>query len=274
MLFRTYPPSSFILAPFVSSYICVEGTDAITVTSPRTTVALAFKFSKFGTVKDSNYYWRTEKEIEMHISCAYLIGAHDQIVKEVFEGHYHIIFVALAHLGTYHLLKRNTQEFVNTVTPLDEILPQIPLLMEQLSETEGFEGKIAIIEKYLIKQLEDNKYIYSDIDLALLLIYQYNGTMPIHKIAELCQVSERTLERKFATQLGFTPKEYSRIVRFKKVMQYLFMYPKTPWTELAYRFGYTDQSHLSKDFQYFATVAPEKFMENDFTIEKLFSKEL
>jgi AraC-like DNA-binding protein len=273
MLFLTSLPSP-ALASFVHTYICIEDANALMVAAPRTVVALAFKFSKYGQVKDISHYWRTEKKIDMDINRAYLIGAHDQIVKEVFEGQYHIVFVGLTPLGVYHLFRRSIDEFTNTATPLDELLPQIPLLMEQLSETEGFEGKIAIIEKYLIKQLEDNKYRYSDIDHALSLIYEHDGKMPVHQIVEQCQISERTLERKFRAQLGFSPKEYARLVRFKKVMQFLLQYPKTPWAELAYHFGYTDQSHLYKDFQYFTTVNPEKLMENDFSLEKIFSKEL
>jgi AraC-like DNA-binding protein len=273
MLFLTFKPC-IALASFVHTYICVEDSNAVMVAAPRTAVALAFKFSKHGNIKDTSHYWRTDNKKEMDITRAYLIGAHDQIVKEVFEGQYHIIFVGLAPLGVYHLFRRSMEEFANTVTPLDELLPQIPLLVEQLSEIDDFEGKIAIIEKYLIKQFEKNRYKYSDIDLALELIYQHDGKIPIHKIVEQCQVSERTLERKFTAQLGFTPKEYARLVRFKKVMQYILMYPQTPWSELAFRFGYTDQSHLYKDFQYFTTVAPEKFMENDFSLEKIFSKEV
>jgi AraC-like DNA-binding protein len=271
MLFLTYPPSP-ALASFVHTYICIEDANALMIAAPRTAVALAFKFSKAGQVKDVSHFWRTEKKIDMDINRPYLIGAHDQIVKEVFEGHYHIIFVGLAPLGVYHLFRRSTDEFINTATPLDELLPQIPLLMEQLSEIEGFEEKIPVIETYLIKQLEENRYKYCDIDLALELIYQHDGKIPIHKIVAQCQISERTLERKFSAQLGFTPKEYARLVRFKKVIQFLLQYPQTPWAQVASLFGYTDQSHLIKDFQYFTTVAPEKFMENDFSLEKIFSK--
>lgn len=271
MLFLTFPPS-LTLASFVNIYICVEDANALVIAAPRTTVALAFKFSKYGQVKDISHYWRTDKIIDMDINRAYLIGAHDQIIKEVFEGQYHIIFVGLAPLGVYHLFRRSIDEFTNTVTPLDELLPQIPLLMEQLFEIESFEEKIVVIEKYLIKQFEKNRYKIGEIDLALTLINQSDGNIPIKEIVNYCQVSERTLERKFTAQLGFTPKEYARLVRFKKVMQFLLQYPKTPWAEIVHRFGYTDQSHLIKDFQYFTTVNPEKFMENDFSLEKIFSK--
>jgi AraC-like DNA-binding protein len=276
MLFLTYTPS-LALSQFVNCYICVEGENISLISLPRSTVGIAFRFGngKNQTI-DTLYLGRFKTTSQLKYPIANLICLFDQVGFETVEGFFHIIFVHLNPLGLYHLLKRRTDDLSNQIIPLQELMPahSVNILMEQLSEIEGFEGKIKVIDAFLIKGFENNRYKESDMDTAVYLINKYQGNIKIKDIQTYCQVSERTLERKFRAQLGFSPKEYARLVRFKKVMQFLLQYPKTPWAQVASLFGYTDQSHLIKDFQYFTTVNPEKFMENenDFSIEKIFSK--
>jgi AraC-like DNA-binding protein len=253
--------------------MCIEGEDTKIVASPRTTHTLAFKFFKDGRkASDQTYFYRTKNIVEMHLPHAYLMGINDQILCEVVKGHYHIIFVGLSPLGLYHLIKRETYDLTNAATPLEYLLPSISQLMEQLIEIEGFEKRIELIEPFLIKAFTQNKYTAGDMDFALDIINEKKGNIAIKQIAESCRISERTLERKFTEQLGFSPKEYVRLIRFKNVMHYLMLQPKMSWAELAYYFGYADQSHLHKDFQYFAATSPERFMQNDFELEKVISR--
>lgn len=275
MLFETLIPSA-ILSKFVTFYMYVEGEDSKIVASPRTTHTLAFKFSKDGrNASDQTYFYRTKNIVEMPLPHAYLMGMNDQIIGEVVKGYYHIIFVGLSPLGLYHLIKRETHDLINAATPLEYLLPSVSQLMEQLIEVEGFEKRIELIEPFLIKAFTQSKYTTAgDMDLALHLINEKKGNIGIKQIAESCRISKRTLERKFIEQLGFSPKEYARLTRFKNVMHYLMVQPKMSWAELAYYFGYADQSHLYKDFQYFATNSPERFMENDFELEKIISRVL
>jgi AraC-like DNA-binding protein len=74
-----------------------------------------------------------------------------------------------------------------------------------------------------------------------------------------CNTSERQLERLFLEQVGVTPKLYARIRRFRSVMQHVedpLHGDRLSWADIAALFGYTDQSHLVRDFKTFAQELP------------------
>lgn len=272
MLFKTFTPS-LALTQFVTNYICVEGENATTVAPPRKTAGIAFRFGdEKNNSKETLITMRSFIKQIVTYPSVHLINIHDCVGLDIVEGYYQIIFVHLNPLGIHHLLRRHTNDLVNQIIPFEELVPSVTPVLQRMAEVKGFEEKIKIVEPFLIQNFEKSRYKESDMDTAIHLINQSQGNIKVKNIQQQCKVSERTLERKFREQLGFSPKEYARIIRFKNMMQYMLLHPKTAWAELAYHFGYADQSHLSKDFQYFAAVNPEKFMENDFSIEKIFSK--
>lgn len=84
---------------------------------------------------------------------------------------------------------------------------------------------------------------------------------PVKLLAQTNQVSTRRIQSHFQTYLGYSAKELSRFLRFKKVLHFLYQPPKTiDWLDLVLTFGYYDHSHLIKDFTYFLGISPRKFL--------------
>jgi len=69
-------------------------------------------------------------------------------------------------------------------------------------------------------------------------------------------ISERQFERKFLQAVGFTPSFYRRVVRFEKVLHKIQHNHYTTLADLAYESGYTDQSHLNREFKQFSGSTP------------------
>ena len=74
-------------------------------------------------------------------------------------------------------------------------------------------------------------------------------------------VSKRTLERQFMNHAGLTPKEFSRVVRFKGVLNKILSADKIDWSDLAQSCGYYDQAHLIDEFRAATTFSPERFLQ-------------
>jgi AraC-like DNA-binding protein len=90
---------------------------------------------------------------------------------------------------------------------------------------------------------------------ALAMIDTRHGNIRVRKLASMCNVSERQLERLFLERVGIAPKLYMRIRRFRSVLNYFEDPPdttRTSFAETAAAFGYVDQSHLARDFRDFA----------------------
>ncbi|PSL44670.1 AraC-like DNA-binding protein [Chitinophaga niastensis] len=86
-----------------------------------------------------------------------------------------------------------------------------------------------------------------------------NGSMPVSQVAAAAHATVRTLERKFKQSSGYTVKDVSGLMRFEQVRNQLWLYPNSNIAGLAHELGYTDQSHLSKEFKRYSGTTPAAF---------------
>ncbi len=71
-------------------------------------------------------------------------------------------------------------------------------------------------------------------------------------------IDYRTLERRFKTTVGLTPKEFSRVILFKNVYK---AFRDNPIKDAAFFLDwcYYDQSHYIKEFKYFMGNTPKAY---------------
>jgi transcriptional regulator GlxA family with amidase domain len=70
-------------------------------------------------------------------------------------------------------------------------------------------------------------------------------------------LASRQWQRRFAQATAFTPKSFTRILRFQHVIQ---LAGRLPWTDVALQTGFYDQSHLTNEFQAFTGQTPQAFL--------------
>ena len=85
------------------------------------------------------------------------------------------------------------------------------------------------------------------------------GTMPVSKVAEAAHATVRTLERSFKQSSGHTVKDVSALIRFEQARNKLMFDPDSNLASLAHELGYTDQSHLSREFKRYSGTTPAAF---------------
>ena len=85
------------------------------------------------------------------------------------------------------------------------------------------------------------------------------GTLPVSQVAAAAHATVRTLERKFKQSSGHSVKDVSGIIRFEQVRNHLWWHPDTNLAGLAAELGYTDQSHLSREFKKYSGTTPAAF---------------
>lgn len=86
-----------------------------------------------------------------------------------------------------------------------------------------------------------------------------NGTLPVSRVAAAAHATVRTLERKFKQSSGHTVKDVSGLMRFEQVRNQLWIDPDADIASLAYELGYTDQSHLIREFKRYSGTTPRAF---------------
>jgi AraC-like DNA-binding protein len=70
------------------------------------------------------------------------------------------------------------------------------------------------------------------------------GQIPAAELANRLSVTSKTLERKFAAYIGKTPRQYSKLIRFRQILKDISSIKNVTLTEHAFRNGYFDQSHF------------------------------
>ncbi len=95
------------------------------------------------------------------------------------------------------------------------------------------------------------------------LINQSKGQINASELARKLLLTNKSLERKFSTLLGKTPKQFIRIVRFEGAILNLSK-PGKPGdeylTQMTYENGYFDQAHFAKDFKSLSGYTPKEFL--------------
>ena len=130
----------------------------------------------------------------------------------------------------------------------------VEALEERLARMRTPAARVGCVEAFLLKNLNLDRQDVS-MQWACKQLDRTSGKCSIAALAKSVGISERTLERRFQSHIGATPKRYARIVRLRNAM--LQRSVVSSWAEAAYAAGYYDQSHMIKDFRQFYGLSPE-----------------
>ena len=100
------------------------------------------------------------------------------------------------------------------------------------------------------------------------------GVMPVSQVAAAAHATVRTLERNFKQSSGYTVKDVSGLMRFEQVRNRLWLNPESSLAGLAHELGYTDQSHLSREFKRYSGTSPAAFARNSKREKKAISSDI
>lgn len=166
------------------------------------------------------------------------------------------------HPGSfYQLLSFPLSEIFNQVIELD-LLPGMfwRNLTERIANFRDVNQKLEALEHELLSLLGGAKNPSKLLETSLSIIHASKGTLRINDLSSQLGVYPKSLEREFKSRIGVSPKLYSRIVRFNHVIKHLNeQNSDVEWADIAYEFGYFDQSHFIREFIQFFGLSPEQY---------------
>lgn len=149
----------------------------------------------------------------------------------------------------------------NRAFAVEEFFSRLKSELEpQLIETAALSERVAAAEKALLKTLCPDR-INADLANAVYYMLKTNGKAKVSEICAYTAVSERQLERVFNYSMGVSAKAFSLLLRYQLLWQDIALSPQFSILDAVEKFGYTDQSHLLKDFRKRHMMTPKEAVE-------------
>ncbi len=143
--------------------------------------------------------------------------------------------------------------------------PLVQAIAAAAAAAPALDAALAAARAALVRAFAGAAPIDPRIARALACITGRDGMATMAEIADATGATSRWLERHFLRDVGVSPKRFSRLVRFRRVLAALEAAPPGGDVALALDHGFYDQAHFIAEFRAFAGDAPRRFVEQRLT---------
>lgn len=207
-----------------------------------------------GTAGFDRWKLDTPERVE-HMDRSYLIGGRSHSVNTFTEITLKLAGVKLESRFLRQLIRVPLSEFRDTTLKLADLRDHGLLALEDaIANAPTPEAITELLDGYFLDALRSRTSSATAADALLHRIHEDRGATPILRWAREARVDSRALERGFCAATGMTPKQYARVIRFKRAYRELLSRGRV--APLAMLDGFYDQSHFNREFRYFTGVAP------------------
>ncbi|ENM5735659.1 AraC family transcriptional regulator [Vibrio mimicus] len=121
-------------------------------------------------------------------------------------------------------------------------------------ETEN-QGRIEMLHKWASKSFQRSNIIPNSLKQVLKCI---DHDAKLQGVDELVALSQRQIERLFKHWMDISPKQYQRILRVQRTVNYLRQNKGASLVDVSQQFGFSDQAHMTREFRAIACITPGK----------------
>lgn len=189
--------------------------------------------------------------------CGHTVGFSDVLST----GRLEMITVAFQPYAAKAFLHIPVRLFHGQSVAMDEVEDgEFKELTRQVDDAEDHDECIRLIENFLIRRL----YTFREYELkrvaAVMHEINVSSRVDIPRLSSVACLGDKQLRRVFLDYMGTTPKEFVRIVRMQRALFILQQDVTTPLAQVAYACGFSDQSHMIKEFKLFSGYTPVEYL--------------
>ena len=164
--------------------------------------------------------------------------------------------------GCYPFVDFPMSEINNRTIELDLVWGNdISLVREAILYEASAEKRFEVLEHYLLRKGKNKMGGHALVQYSVNQLVQSPQMWTIRGLSGKTGVSAKHLITLFKKYVGLSPKMFSRINKFQKVIQLIEKQQKVDWSGLAYECGYFDQAHFIKEFRDFSGLNPVSYLE-------------
>ena len=201
------------------------------------------------------------------VSRSWLVGLHDRplIVRaKDRESAYgvHLVSARLTPIAALSLFGMDAIETANRVFEIEDLVGSWAReYQERIYHAENTQARFDVLEAFLTalksrheKPVKDHIHWISQLGL------HRPGEIRVDDLCRHLNISRKSLGQQMKAQIGFSPKRYFQIMRFRRATDILGSDNPPPFAMLAHDLGYADQAHFIRDFTRFAGMSPGQFV--------------
>jgi AraC-like DNA-binding protein len=198
--------------------------------------------------------------MEIPVPPAVVTGRKYKPVGLLFGKDHLMIKVAFQPTGTWRLLNINMGNIINKGLDATAFWGEALIkLIQKLKRQSSYDSMVDLVEKFLEEQQKLSCRKQEVIDEVATEMLNPLTDYTLEQWSKKACLSIRQFQRNFITRVGVSPKLFIRIVRFEGAMKIKNEYPAKSWAEIALECGYTDSSHILREFKEFADFPPCRF---------------
>jgi AraC-like DNA-binding protein len=192
----------------------------------------------------------------------FVAGLDDRSTLTTHDGVQRGIQIDLTPTAARRCFDRPMSELLGRVVSLVDLLPRSERhLCERLAELGDWDARLEVVETLLAERITACRADTRVAEWATRRIEACGGALDLDALARELGYSSKHVISLFHEHVGMTPKRFARVVRFDRLVRHLRSGGAGSWAELAARFGWFDQAHLSNDVKRIVGVSPSKARE-------------
>ena len=209
----------------------------------RDPMAMRFEAEPFGVQPRSSVVSQTRRFVEIRPT-----------------GRTGLVSVRLRPWGAHHFLDVPIAEIADREVSAQDLWGVEARDLEgRLADAGDTSTRVRLVEAFLLRQL-GRHHQKADVEPLVRAVWARGGQVQVRELCDDLGLTERSLQRLFASALGVPPKSYARLVRFQNACSRLQRGGWTSLTQLSLECGYYDQAHFNGDFKAFSGMTPRDFL--------------
>lgn len=248
------------LMPFIKHFLFLES-EGKSIKKLRlfsdgnTGMVFSFKSNLIFTIQNN--------EMSGYLPASFIYGQISEFKDLYLVNEASLIIVVFQPAGINQLMGISAAELRDNIIRTEDLFGWKGLdLWEKLSAPGSFQDKLKTLNAFFIESVAKKTFVNQVlIEASVNFILKNRGTNSIHQLVKHTGYTERHIERTFIECVGLSPKKFVNIVKlhgFLKLLNDKSRYNNL--TRISYEAGYSDQSHLIKEFRKYTGITPKEYL--------------
>lgn len=163
--------------------------------------------------------------------------------------------------GAFPFLGTPAGDLQNRYVTLDDLWgrTRAQALLGEIHEAADAHAKFSVLARWLARVARNRLERDAAVSYALARLERDSARGAAGALAAAVNMSQRRFIETFRCRVGLTPKLYSRIQRFQRILDRVASAERVDWVRTALACGYYDQSHFIHDFRSFTGLRPTEY---------------